>query len=173
MSEQVAPPPSANPEQPHPAQQAQWAEQAPPPAGQVPPPAEPEAKKSGGKKALSIIGAIVVFVVIAGLKFGVATAIRNVFDKDATAEAKVGDCIAKLPEVLGTEEEEVDDAKIVDCTSTEAVYNVVGRVDGQTEAQAQAGTACEPFFKEGQDGYLFYSIEPGKKGYLLCLTEKA
>ncbi|WBB64957.1 hypothetical protein [Micromonospora sp. WMMD812] len=155
MSEQVAPPPSANPEQPQPA---------------VPvPPAAPEPKKSGAKKVLGILGAIVVIVVIAGLKFGLA----SFFDKDATAEAKVGDCIAELPEITGTEEEEANDAKVVECTSTDAAYNVVGRVEGQTEAQAKEGTACEQYIKEGEDGYLFYSIEPGKTGYLLCLTKKS
>ena len=50
---------------------------------------------------------------------------------------------------------------------------MVGRVDGQTEAQAKAGTACDQYFKEGEEGYVFYSIEPGKTGYLLCLTKKA
>ncbi|MGS2614303.1 LppU/SCO3897 family protein [Micromonospora sp. LZ34] len=155
MSEQVAPPPAPDAHQPQPGVQA-------------PPPAQP-AKKSGGKKVLGIVGAIVVFLVIAGLKFGLG----NVLNKDETAEAKAGDCIAELPEITGTEEEEVDNAKVVDCTSTEAVYNVVGRVDGQTEAQAKTGEACEQYIKEGEDGYVFYSIEPGKKGYLLCLTKKA
>ncbi|MFC3504385.1 hypothetical protein ACFOOK_25920 [Micromonospora krabiensis] len=164
MSEQVAPPPSTSPEQPQSAAQPQ-------PAGQPveQPPAAPEAKKSGGKKALGIVGAILVALVIAGLKFGVA----SYFDKDATAEAKAGDCIAELPEVTGTEEEEANNAKVVDCTSTDAAYNVVGRVDGQTEAQAKEGAACDQYIKEGEDGYLFYSIEPGKTGYLLCLTKKA
>lgn len=156
MSEQVAPPPAPDAQQPQPGVQA-------------PPPVQPETKKSGGKKVLGIVGAIVVFLVIAGLKFGLG----NVLNKDETAEAKAGDCIAELPEITGTEEEEVDNAKVVDCTSTEAVYNVVGRVDGQTEAQAKTGEACEQYIKEGEDGYVFYSIEPGKKGYLLCLTKKA
>ncbi|MDO3701156.1 hypothetical protein Q3W71_05615 [Micromonospora sp. C28SCA-DRY-2] len=157
MSEQVAPPP---------APQSQ-------PGVQAPPPAEPEPKKSGGKKVFGVVGAIVVFLVIAGLKFGLGTAIGNFLNSDETAEAKAGDCIAELPEITGTEEEEVDNAKVVDCTSSEAVYNVVGRVDGQTEAQAKTGEACEQYIKEGEDGYVFYSIEPGKKGYLLCLTKKA
>ncbi|SCE79683.1 hypothetical protein GA0070607_1698 [Micromonospora coriariae] len=160
MSEQVAPPPASD--------------VAPPqPAVETPSPVEPEAKKPGAKKALGIIGAILVFVVIAGLKFGVASAIGNFLNKDETADAKAGDCIAELPEVTGTEEEEVDGAKVVECTSTDAAYNVVGRVDGQTEAQAKAGTACDEFLKEGEEGYVFYSIEPGKTGYLLCLTKKA
>jgi hypothetical protein len=160
VSEQVAPPPAPDAAQP-------------PSAVQAPPPAEPEAKKPGSKKVLGIVGAIVAFLVIAGLKFGVGSAIGNFLDKDETADAKVGDCIAELPEVTGTKEEKVDGAKVVECTSTDAVYNVVGRVDGQTETQARSGEACEQYIKEDQDGYVFYSIEPGKKGYLLCLTKKA
>ncbi|MER7330195.1 MULTISPECIES: hypothetical protein [unclassified Micromonospora] len=160
MSEQVAPPPAPDAAQP-------------PSAVPAPPPAGPEAKKSGSKKVLGIVGAIVAFLVIAGLKFGVGSAIGNFLNKDETADAKVGDCIAELPEVTGTKEEEVDGAKVVECTSTDAVYNVVGRVDGQTETQARSGEACEQYIKEDQDGYVFYSIEPGKTGYLLCLTKKA
>ncbi|MCZ7376855.1 LppU/SCO3897 family protein [Micromonospora sp. WMMC250] len=135
--------------------------------------AKPEAEKSGGKKALGIIGAILAVVVIAGLKFGIASAIGNYFNKDETADAKVGDCIAELPEVTGTQQEEVDGAKVVSCTSTDAAYTVVGRVNDQSQAQAQAGTACDQFFKEGEEGYVFSSIEPGKTGYVLCLTKKA
>ncbi|MDG4807928.1 hypothetical protein O7634_14320 [Micromonospora sp. WMMD1120] len=133
---------------------------------------KPEAEKSGAKKALGVVGAILAVVVIAGLKFGVASAIGNYFNKDETADAKTGDCIAELPEVTGTEQEEVDGAKVVECTSTDAAYNVVGRVDGQSEAQAKADTTCTQFFKEGEEGYIFSSIEPGKTGYVLCLTKK-
>ncbi|MEU4550901.1 hypothetical protein EV382_6006 [Micromonospora violae] len=134
--------------------------------------AEPKAEKSGGRKALGVVGAILAVVVIAGLKFGVASAIGNYFNKDETADAKAGDCIAELPEVSGAEQEEVDGAKVVECTSTEAAFNVVGRVDGQSEAQAKADTTCTQFFKEDEEGYIFSSIEPGKTGYVLCLTKK-
>ncbi|MFG3553130.1 hypothetical protein ACGGAQ_01955 [Micromonospora sp. NPDC047557] len=168
MSEQVAPPPASDaaPQQPAVETPAQ-------PGVETPPPAEPEAKKSGGKKALGIIGAIVVFLVIAGLKFGLGAAIGSFMNKDETADAKAGDCIAELPEIKGDKEEEVDGAKVVECTSTDAAYSVVGRIDGQTEAQAKAETTCNEFFKEDQEGYVFYSIESGKKGYVLCLTKKA
>ncbi|MCX5069294.1 hypothetical protein OOJ91_25950 [Micromonospora lupini] len=168
MSEQVAPPPASDaaPQQPAVETPAQ-------PAVETPPPAEPEAKSSGGKKALGIIGAIVVFLVVAGLKFGLGAAIGNFLNKDETADAKAGDCIAELPEIKGDKEEEVDGAKVVECTSTDAAYSVVGRIDGQTEAQAKAETTCNEFFKEDQEGYVFYSIESGKKGYVLCLTKKA
>ncbi|WP_328849390.1 hypothetical protein [Micromonospora zamorensis] len=135
--------------------------------------AEPEAKKSGTKKALGIVGAILAIVVVAGLKFGLASAIGGYFNKDETADAKAGDCIAELPEVTGTGQEKVDGAKVVECTSTDAAYTVVGRVNDQSEAQAKAGTACDSFFQNDEEGYIFSSIEPGKSGYVLCLTKKA
>ncbi|WP_433266896.1 LppU/SCO3897 family protein [Micromonospora vinacea] len=195
MPEQVAPPPAPDAATPEPAvetPQAAAPQQAKPesatetpqpaapqqqpagsePAVETPQAAEPKAEKSGGKKVLGIVGAILAVVVIAGLKFGVASAIGNYFNKDETADAKTGDCIAELPEVTGTEQEEVDGAKVVECTSTDAAYNVVGRVDGQSEAQAKADTTCTQFFKENEEGYIFSSIEPGKTGYVLCLTKK-
>ncbi|MFI6259065.1 hypothetical protein ACIBCL_23595 [Micromonospora zamorensis] len=135
--------------------------------------AEPEAKKSGGMKALGIVGAILAIVVVAGLKFGLASAIGGYFNKDETADAKAGDCIAELPEVTGTGQEKVDGAKVVECTSTDAAYTVVGRVNDQSEAQAKAGTACDSFFQNDEEGYIFSSVEPGKSGYVLCLTKKA
>ncbi|MCG5438925.1 LppU/SCO3897 family protein [Micromonospora foliorum] len=182
MSEQVAPPPAPDAATPEPAVEtpqaaapqpaAQQQSAAPQPAAETPQAAEPKAEKSGAKKALGIVGAVLAVVVIAGLKFGVASAIGNYFNKDETADAKAGDCIAELPEVTGTEQEEVDGAKVVECTSTDAAYNVVGRVNGQSEAQAKADTTCTQYFKEGEEGYIFSSIEPGKTGYVLCLTKK-
>ncbi|MET7961307.1 hypothetical protein ABZ356_05020 [Micromonospora zamorensis] len=135
--------------------------------------AEPEAKKSGAKKALGVVGVILAVVVVAGLKFGLASAIGGYFNKDETADAKAGDCIAELPEITGTKQEKVDGAKVVECTSTDAAYTVVGRVNDQSEAQAKAGTACDQFFQNDEEGYIFSSIEPGKSGYVLCLTKKA
>ncbi|MEU1400310.1 hypothetical protein ABZ403_30145 [Micromonospora zamorensis] len=135
--------------------------------------AEPEAKKSGGMKVLGIVGAILAIVVVAGLKFGLASAIGGYFNKDETADAKAGDCIADLPEVTGTKQEKADGAKVVECTSTDAAYTVVGRVNDQSEAQAKAGTACDQFFQNDEEGYIFSGIEPGKSGYVLCLTKKA
>ncbi|SCL19295.1 hypothetical protein GA0070624_1725 [Micromonospora rhizosphaerae] len=153
MSEQVAPPSAPYPGQPEPAVQA------PPPA-----------KKSGGRKVLGIIGIIVAVIVIAGLKFG----LKSFLNQDETVEAKAGDCIAQLPEVADGEQKDVDGAKVVECTSTEAAFTVVGRVNDQTEAQAKSGDACNQYFKEGEDGYVFSGPQrAGSKYYLLCLTKKA
>ncbi|WP_406075057.1 hypothetical protein [Micromonospora sp. NBC_01638] len=170
MSEQVAPPPAPDAA---PSQPAVETPQAAEPQPTAPEAAEPEAKKSGAKKALGIVGAILAIVVVAGLKFGIASAIGDYFNKDETAAAKTGDCIAELPEIRGTEQEKVDGAKVVECTSTDAAYTVVGRLDDQTEAQAKADTTCNQYFKENEEGYIFSSIEPGKTGYVLCLTKKA
>ncbi|GIJ28609.1 hypothetical protein Vqi01_37710 [Micromonospora qiuiae] len=166
MSEQAVPPSTSD--APH----TSPGVPAPPVAGvQPPPPAQSEQSSGGGKrKIFSIVGAIVAFAVVAGLKFGIGS-LRN---SDEAAEAKIGDCIAELSATnLGEKETKVDGAKVVACTDSQAVYNVVGRVDGQTEAQARSDEACDEYFTEGDDGYVFYSIKPGSTGYLLCLTKRA
>ncbi|WP_038841131.1 LppU/SCO3897 family protein [Salinispora arenicola] len=134
---------------------------------------EEPVRKSGAMRVFGIVGVIVVFLVIAGLKFGVGSAIGEFFNPDETADAKVGDCLGELPEVVGAERERVDGASVVECTSTEATYAVVGRADGQTEEQAHTGEACDPFFKEGEENYVFSNIPSGGTGYLLCLTKKS
>ncbi|SCE73138.1 LppU/SCO3897 family protein [Micromonospora mirobrigensis] len=154
MSEQVAPPSAPSPGQPDPAVPA--------------PPAEP-AKKSGGRKVLSILGVILAVLAFGAFKFGV----KSYLNRDETADAKVGDCLAELPATVGDKQESADDAKVVECTSTDAAYDVVGRVENQTEAQAASGEGCDTYIKEGQDGYVFSNIERGGKGYVLCLTKHA
>ncbi|MFU8874957.1 hypothetical protein [Micromonospora sp. SL4-19] len=155
MSEQVAPPFPQQPGQPEPAYPAQ------PPA---------EAKKSRGRKILSIIGLLLAVVAVGLAKGG----LRLWEQRNDTVQAKAGDCIGKLPEVVEGKDTKANGAKVVECTSTEAAYTVVGRVDGLTEAQAQAGEACDEYIKEGEDGYVFWGNErSGNKYYLLCLTKKA
>lgn len=138
-----------------------------PPAG-APVPPEPE-KKSTGKKVLGIVAIIVVALVVGGLKFG----LRSWLDRDKTAEAKVGDCVAKLPEVGTGEQKEAPEAKVVDCTSTDAAYKVAGRVENQTEASAKTNDDCRQYVKDDGDYYVYSSIKSGGTGYLLCLTPKA
>ena len=132
-------------------------------------PRPPGDGRAGGEEVrceegLGIVGAILAIVVIAGLKFGLASAIGNYFNKDETADAKAGDCIAELPEITGTEQEEVDGAKVVECTSTDAAYSVVGRVDGQSEAQAKAGTTCDPVLQGGRGGLHLLQHRAGQDG---------
>ncbi|NYT94187.1 hypothetical protein [Salinispora sp. H7-4] len=163
MPEQVVPPAQPNVPQPAGFQPSTGVPEAGPPAPEPAP-------KSGRKKVLGIVGAIVVFLVIAGLKFGLGTVLGGT---DETADAKAGDCIAELPATIGDEMEAVDGGKVVDCASAEARYKVVGRAEDQTEAQAESGEACDQFFQENEEYYIFSNITPGKTGYLLCLTDNS
>ncbi|MFF3866941.1 hypothetical protein [Micromonospora sp. NPDC001898] len=137
------------------------------------PEGEPEKKRSVGRKVLGAVGVLLAVGVVAALKFGVGSAVATAFDKDGTADAKTGDCLAELPDVAEGERKDASGAEVVACTSSQAAYTVVGRVNSQTEAQARTGKACEPFLQPGQEGYFFYNIKPGSTGYLLCLTRKA
>ncbi|WP_230688858.1 hypothetical protein [Micromonospora sp. WMMC415] len=125
---------------------------------------EEPAKKSGGKKVLGIVGAIVVALVIAGLKFGVGSAIGGFFNKDETADAKAGDCIAELPEVTGSEQEEVDGAKVVECTSTDAAYTVV--VSGRRPDRGAGPHRCglRPVLQGGPGGLRLLRHRAGQDG---------
>ncbi|WP_229403767.1 hypothetical protein [Micromonospora sp. NBRC 110038] len=134
-------------------------------------PSEP--RRSVARKVVGVVAALLAVGVVAALKFGLGGAVAAALDEDATAKAKAGDCLAELPDVAEGERKDARGAEVVACTSTEAVYTVVGRLDGQTEAQARTGEACEPFLQPGQAGYFFYNIKPGSTGYLLCLTRKA
>jgi hypothetical protein len=140
----------------------------PPPGGEAPPAfgGFPEEKKKGGagKVVLRIGAAIVVALVIAGLKFGIASAI---FGGDDAKDAKAGDCIASGKQVKdeGTTK---TDADVVDCTSSDAKFTVVARVDGESSPDSKS---CDKFFKEGEEFYVFGSTSGD--GYLLCLRPKA
>jgi hypothetical protein len=122
-------------------------------------PAEPKKKSAFGRIALRIVGAIVVFVIIA--------VAREAFFGDKAKDAAVGDCVASSEDVKVDEETEAD-AKVVDCSSADAAFTVVGRVDGESNTSSKS---CEKFFKENEE-YFVYGSTAGK-GYLLCLRPKA
>ncbi|WP_229399736.1 LppU/SCO3897 family protein [Micromonospora okii] len=134
---------------------------------------EPEPRRSAARKVLGVVAALLAVGVVAALKFGLGASVANALTPDGTAKAKAGDCLAELPDVAQGESRDARGAEVVACTSTEAVYTVVGRVDGQTEAEARTGRSCEQFLKPEQEGYFFYNIKPGSTGYLLCLIRRA
>ncbi|MEV4488841.1 hypothetical protein AB0K04_01845 [Micromonospora coxensis] len=123
-------------------------------------------------KLLTVVAAVVGVLVVAGLKFGAGAALADLLRPDPVADAKAGDCLTELPQVSGTEERTVRDVAVVDCGSADAAYTVAGRVGDQTQEQARSGRACEQFVRPDEDGYVFYNIAPGEKGYLLCLTRR-
>lgn len=125
-----------------------------------------EQKKSGKARLLSILGAIVVVLVVIGLKFGLA----SMFNKDKAQEAKVGDCVAAQGDVPKEEGKTTEaDATVVDCGSSKAKYTVVGRVEGETDT---ASKSCDKYFTDEKADYFVYSSTSGN-GYLLCLQAKA
>ncbi|WP_433793467.1 LppU/SCO3897 family protein [Actinoplanes sp. CA-252034] len=127
-------------------------------------PGTPEGKPKGrfAKKALSIVGTLVVIAIIAAIKFGIGT----VLSEDPTKDAKAGDCLGVSQEVKETTTEVT--AKIVECSSSDAKYTVLGRVEGIKDENS---TACDEIInnglKEGEEGAVIASQED--KGYLLCL----
>ena len=147
----------------------------PPPGGQpfggptATPPAPP--KSGGAKKTLfSILGVIVALVVVGVIKF----AANGLFNDDATEEAKAGDCIGSVDAPKEGETTDASGAKVVDCGSADAKYQVLGRVDGKTRADFDAdqdGTICtEAGF--GDAKLFIWSGRTGQTGYILCLTDK-
>ncbi|MEV0896234.1 porin [Actinoplanes sp. NPDC049802] len=112
-------------------------------------------------KVLGILGAIVVIAVVAVIKVAVVR-----LAGESTAEAEAGDCVS-IGKELDSEVSETT-ADLVDCSSSEAAYTVVGRVDGTTDV---LGSACDQYFKEGDDAVVLAGGDGGD-GYLLCVIAR-
>ncbi|MFI6075840.1 hypothetical protein ACIA5C_30240 [Actinoplanes sp. NPDC051343] len=122
-------------------------------------------KKSMKGRLLSILGVVVLVIVGIAVKAGIGSALHP----DKAKEAKVGDCVAaqgKVPTEEGKTSEA--DAKVVDCTSTDAAYSVVGRVNGESNTNSKS---CDQYFTDEKADYFVYSSTSGS-GYLLCLKAK-
>ncbi|MFI6821762.1 hypothetical protein ACIBJE_12540 [Micromonospora sp. NPDC050187] len=163
----------------HPADNATPVDDGPDPAGDEPEPGTgDDDAEPGGRgwhpllRVLVTLGVVAVLVgalVAAGLRYDVA---GRLLTPDRTAEARVGDCLAPLPDVAESGQRRTAEARVVACSSPDAAYDVVGRVDGQNEEQVRDGRQCEPFVAEGGTYYTYSSIPPGGTGYLLCLVPR-
>ena len=134
----------------------------PPPAneGGYPPPAAPPKKKSAVGRILLRVGLALVVLII-------GIVVKEAFFGDKAKDAAVGDCIAASKDVKVNEETNAE-AKVVECSSSDAAFSVVGRVNGETNTKSKS---CDKFFKEGDEFYVYSSEAKG--GYLLCLKPKA
>lgn len=177
MSNPVAPPPPAGDGFPPPANQGFGSAPAPgqpgtppidgQPGGQAQEgfggpaafPAEPKKKNAVGRIVLRILGAVVAFVIV--------LVVKDAFFGDKAKDAAVGDCVASSADVKADEETEAN-AKVVDCSSADAAFTVVGRVEGESNTQSKS---CQKFFKDDEEYYVYGSTAGG--GYLLCLRPKA
>ena len=155
MSNPVVPPPAnqgfGGPAQPEPGAQQGFGDA---------PAAPPAKKKSGlGRKALSVLVALVIGVGI--------FAAKSFFFGDKAKDAAVGDCIS-TPKDVGAGEETETAAKVVDCGSGDADYTVLGRINGETNVDSKS---CDKHFTVEDASYVVLASRTGG-GYLLCLQEK-
>jgi hypothetical protein len=100
----------------------QGAPYAPFPAQGAPIPPAPPARR-GGKKALKIVGGVLVAVIIALVKFGGVFGITWFMSRDDAETTSVGACMHNN----GTNSK--PDLEEVDCSSSEAQYKVVQKHD--------------------------------------------
>ncbi|MFI1164884.1 hypothetical protein ACH4UM_15000 [Streptomyces sp. NPDC020801] len=137
------------PQQPYPPQQpyAPFPQQQGAP---VPPPPVPA--KRGGKKALRIVGSIVVLIIAAAVKFGIGW-----WASESDAETtSVGACMHND----GTENNA--DLNEVDCSSSQAQYKVVKKFDDTSDQNKCQGVADAP---------VWYVQSGGGHDVVLCLKE--
>jgi hypothetical protein len=126
----------------------------------------PAAFPAGPKKEGPVRKVIVRIVVAVAVLFVVLIG-RNFVFGDKAKDAAVGDCIASSQDVKVDEQTEAK-AKVVDCSSGDAAFTVVGRVEGESDTNSKS---CEKFFKENEQYYVYGSVGGGG-GYLLCLRPK-
>jgi hypothetical protein len=81
--------------------------------------------------------------------------------RHSPATAKAGDCVRQTG---------ANSVRVVACDDPSATFKVVGRVDNKTQVEADL-SACDPYTAQGAEQY-YWSGEPGKTGYVLCLAKK-
>ncbi|MEU1512447.1 hypothetical protein ABZ490_09835 [Streptomyces sp. NPDC005811] len=117
----------------------------------VPPPPAPAGKRMG-KKAIRIVGAIVVAVIIGILKFGAGWFLT----RDDAETTSVGSCMHNE----GTDSNA--DLNEVDCSDSKAQYKVVQKFDGSSD-----DSKCEAV----TDATISYVQYGGGHDVVLCLKE--
>lgn len=117
-------------------------------------PVTPEAPTTAGRsKVLKYVGlAILIAALVGGGWY---------LNRDSAENAKVGDCLHEVS---------ANELKIVDCTSADADYSVVGKVGGQASSVASDPntTVCQAF--PDATG-LYWWGKSGRKGDVLCFKE--
>lgn len=104
----------------------------------------------------SVIGIVVAVVFLAGL-----VAVVLYLRTTSPSSAAVGDCL---------ERGSGDSVTVVECDDPNAEFEVVGRVEDQTEIEAGI-TSCSPFEDQGST-QVYWEGEQGGTGFVLCLAER-
>lgn len=132
--------------------------------GDAPPPftPPPATKKRGIGSLFLRIGAGIIAIIVVFV-------IKDAFFGDKAKDAAVGDCVAASKEVKADKETDAA-AKVVDCSSKDAAYTVVGRVNGQSDVNSKS---CDTYFTKEDGKYFVYASDTDTGGkYLLCLEGK-
>ena len=104
----------------------------------------------------SVVGIVFIVVFLAGL----VALVMYLRSTDASGAA-VGECLER-----GSGEA----VAVADCDDPEAEFEVVGRVEDQTEIEAGI-TSCSPFEDQGST-QVYWEGEQGGTGFVLCLAER-
>ncbi|GAA1397141.1 hypothetical protein ACFQZ4_20575 [Catellatospora coxensis] len=104
----------------------------------------PPRRKTGKTIAIVIAAVLLLCCCGGGLVLAVKPDAVSGFFKDIVeavesnvANAKVGDCVNSFADV--------NDARVVDCTSAEAANRVAGVLPDKTETEFNADSACDPY----------------------------
>ncbi|WP_432824956.1 LppU/SCO3897 family protein [Dactylosporangium sp. CA-092794] len=125
------------------------------PVAPVPPVAPAPQARGGKRRQITIlVTLLVVLAVLGGLGW--------FFSRDAAGNAKAGDCLHQTGE---------NSVKIVDCTSADADFTVLGKVADKDEIESTIGisSVCDPW---PDTTSVYWEGEQGKKGDVLCLQKK-
>lgn len=117
------------------------------------PPEQPRRKLS-----FKTIKNIVIVVAVAGIAIG-----GYISSKDDANTAAVGDCMHR-----GSTNDNNPDLEVVDCTSSEAQYTVLAKIEGDYSGSL-AETKCAA---EAKDFEYIYTETGDGSNFLLCLKDK-
>jgi hypothetical protein len=123
------------------------------PSAQYPSDAGAPAKPSRRRSVVGIVFAVIFVAGLAALVWYLRTT--------SPSGAAVGDCLQR-----GSG----DSVTIVECDDPSAEFEVVGRVEDQTEIEAGI-SSCNPFEDQGST-QVYWEGEQGGTGLVLCLAER-
>ncbi|MFJ8635004.1 hypothetical protein [Streptomyces sp. NPDC093568] len=118
------------------------------------PPQQPSRKLSFKTIKNIVIGVVVVTAVVGGY----------IASRDDANTAAVGDCMHR-----GSTSDTNPDLEVVDCSSSEAQYEVMAKIEGTYLTQLSASNKCEAEAKGFQ--YTYTQSGDGSE-FLLCLKDK-
>lgn len=133
-----------------------------PPAGPPLPPAPPAPSNTKRPKGKIIMWSLLAVVIVVVVIFGVRNSLSS------PSNAAVGDCL-KGTATNSETATEVNDFQTVACTSSDAKFKVLGKIENKTEAEFEGDRAiCDKFPATTAE---YWGGKQGEKGYVLCLGD--